>query len=194
MVDQALPTDRPDGSVCPWCSATVTPETVTCPSCGAVLISDEEPNLPGVTAVDAKVMRGERSPQRNRLLSWISGEYTDEVPATANTQAIAPPDPEVQREIRRLELEAEVASLQAEADAILSEAVVEGRVVDVPEGIRPLVVNDPAEAATADAPGVEAASPESGSGDEPPPADAADEPPADAADELPADAADEPPA
>jgi hypothetical protein len=162
----------------------VTPETVTCPSCNAVLITDEEPNLPGVTAVDAKVMRGERPPQRNRLLSWISGEYTDEVPATANTQAIAPPDPEVQREIRRLELEAEVASLQAEADAILSEAVVEGRVVDVPEGIRPFVVNDPAEAATGDAPGAGAASPaESESGDEPP-ADAADEPPAE--DEPPA--------
>jgi hypothetical protein len=140
--------DRPDGTVCPWCSATVTPETVTCPSCGAVLITDEEPNLPGVTAIDDKVMRGERPPQRNRLLSWISGEYQEaEVVTTTDAQAIAPPDAEVQREIRRLEFEAEVANLQAEADALQSEAVVEGLVVDVPEGIRPLAVNEPAASA-----------------------------------------------
>jgi len=193
MVDPALPTDRPDGSVCPWCSATVTPETVTCPSCGAILVSDEEPDLPGVTAVDAKVMRGEKPPQRSRLLSWISGEYTDEGPATADTQAIAPPDPAVQREIRRLELEAEVASLQAEANAILSEAVVEGRVVDVPEGIRPLAVNDPVETATGAAAEADDASPTG----EPSAADGV-EPPAESVDEPLADEAppteDEPPA
>jgi hypothetical protein len=143
MTEPTPPTDRPDGSVCPWCSATVTPETVTCPSCAAVLLSDEEPNLPGVTAVDMMSMRAEKPPQRNRLLSWISGEYVDETQTTADAQAIAPPDPEVQREIRRLEVEAEVASLQAEADAILSEAVVEGRTIEVPEGIRPLEINEP---------------------------------------------------
>lgn len=147
MSEPTPPTDRPDPSACPWCSATVTPETVTCPSCNAVLITDEEPNLPGVTAVDAKVMRGEKPPQRSRLLSWISGEYPEEAPTETHSQAIAPPDPEVQREIRRLEHEAEAASLQAEADALLSEAVVEGRVVEVPKGIRPLEMTEPAGAA-----------------------------------------------
>ena len=132
------------GTVCPWCSAAVTPETVTCPSCAAVLISDEEPDLPGVTEVDAKILRGEKPPPpRNRLLSWISGDYPDQASSPADAQAVAPPDPQVQREIRRLEYEAEVASLQAEADALLSEAVVEGRVVEVPDGIRPLEL-DPA--------------------------------------------------
>jgi hypothetical protein len=129
MTEPTPPTERPDGPVCPWCSTAVTPETVTCPSCKAVLISDEEPNLPGVTAVDLKVIAGERPPQRNRLLSWISGEYPEEIPTETNAQAIAPPDPAVQREIRRLEFEAEVANLQAEADALLSEAVAEGRIV-----------------------------------------------------------------
>ncbi len=174
MADRTLPTDRPDGSVCPWCSATVTLETVTCPSCGAVLISDEEQNLPGVTAIDEKVARGEKPPPpRSRLLSWISGEYPEDVPTPTDAHAIAPPDPEVQREIRRLEREAEVASLQAEADAILSEAVVEGRVVDLPEGMRPLAVTEPGEASsTGEAPSATEASPAT----EAPPAE--DQPPA----------------
>lgn len=138
------PTTPSTGTVCPWCSAAVTPETVICPSCAAVLISDEEPDLPGVTEVDAKILRGEKPPPpRNRLLSWISGDYPDQVSSPADAQAVAPPDAQVQREIRRLEYEAEVASLQAEADALLSEAVVEGRVVEVPDGIRPLEL-DPA--------------------------------------------------
>ena len=64
---------------------------------------------------------------RNRLMSWISGEYPDEVGAPAEAGALAPPDMAVRREILRLELEAEVANLQAEADALLAEAKVEGR-------------------------------------------------------------------
>jgi hypothetical protein len=136
----------------------VTPETVTCPSCKAVLISDEEQHLPGVTAVDDKVLRGEKPPPpRNRLLSWISGEYTDETPTPANTEAIAPPDAEVQREIRRLEIEAETANLQAEADALQSVAVIEGRLVEVPEGIRPLEIDESAAAAVAAGAGTEGA-------------------------------------
>ena len=144
------PTTPLTGTVCPWCSAAVTPETVICPSCAAVLISDEEPALPGVTEVDAKILRGEKPPPpRNRLLSWISGDYPDQASSPADAQAVAPPDPEVQREIRRLEYEAEVASLQAEADALLSEAVVEGRVVEVPDGIRPFELDPAAEGETA---------------------------------------------
>jgi hypothetical protein len=155
---EPTPTTPLTGTVCPWCSAAVTPETVICPSCAAVLISDEEPDLPGVTEVDAKVLRGEKPPPpRNRLLSWISGDYPDQASSPADAQAVAPPDPQVQREIRRLEYEAEVASLQAEADALLSEAVVEGRVVEVPDGIRPLEL-DPAADGETGATGGESAS------------------------------------
>jgi hypothetical protein len=130
MVDPTLPTDRSADSVCPWCSTSVTPETAICPSCGAILIAEEERDLPGVTAVDLAVLRGEKKPPgRSRLLSWISGEYPDEdAPATVtDSQALAPPDPAVQREILRLEIEAELANLQAEADALRSEAAAEGR-------------------------------------------------------------------
>jgi hypothetical protein len=141
MVDQTLPTQQPGASVCPWCSASLTPGVATCPSCGAILTSEGDPDLPGVTAVDQAVLRGEKkqSPSRNRLLSWISGEYPDAAPEVGDAQALAPPDPDVRREITRLALEAEVANLQAEADSILSEAAVEGRVIEVPEGINPFV-------------------------------------------------------
>ncbi len=119
-------------AVCPWCSAALTEGATECPSCGANLVPDGDPNVPGVTAVDAaSIIRSKASPEpRNRLLSWISGEYPNDVPSKAESQAIAPPDAEVRREILRLELEAEVANLQAEADAIAAEAAAEGRTVE----------------------------------------------------------------
>jgi hypothetical protein len=137
MVDSTVPMDRNADSVCPWCSAAVTPETAICPSCAAILISDEEHELPGITAVDPAVVRGEKkAPGRSRLLSWISGEYTEDAPEVgADAQALAPPDPAVQREILRLQLEAELTNLQAEADAIRSEAAFEGR--DLPAELAP---------------------------------------------------------
>ena len=139
MVDSAhLPEGSPD-IACPWCSTVVTAETATCPSCNAILISDEEPDLPGVTAIDAAVARGEKRPvQRGRFLSWFGGESPDEPVTATDAQAIAPPDDDVQREILRLQLAAQISNLQAEADSILSDALVEGRVADLPDGLRPL--------------------------------------------------------
>jgi hypothetical protein len=103
-----------------------------CPSCGANLVPDGDQNLPGLTAVDAaSIIRSKSPPQpRSRLMSWLSGEYTTDLPSKAEQQAIAPPDFEVRREILRLELEAEVANLQAEADALRAEAAAEGRSVE----------------------------------------------------------------
>ena len=122
-------------AICSWCSAEVAEGATICPSCGANLIPDGDPNVPGVTAVDAaSIIRSKSVSQpRSRLLSWISGEYQAEVPSRAEQQAIAPPDLEVRREILRLELQAEVANLQAEADALRAEAAAEGRVVDFPD-------------------------------------------------------------
>jgi hypothetical protein len=143
MADQTLPADTPSESICPWCSAAVVPGSPTCASCGAILESDEDRDLPGLTAVDPAALRPETKPaSRNRLLSWISGEYPEDAPSANEAQALAPPDAQVQREIIRLELEAEVANLQAERDALLSEAVVEGRVAELPEDIQPLATGE----------------------------------------------------
>ncbi len=119
--------------ICSWCSTEVADGVTVCPSCGANLVADGDPNVPGVTAVDAaSIIRSKSASQpRSRLLSWISGEYQTDVPSRAEQQAIAPPDLEVRREILRLELEAEVANLQAETDALLAEAAAEGRLVDL---------------------------------------------------------------
>lgn len=145
--DTTMPGDRPAAHVCPWCSAALDADAATCPSCGANLTADGEPVVPGLTAVDAEALlrsKGTTTQGRSRLMSWISGEYGNETPSAAESQAVAPPDIEVRREILRLELEAEVARLQSEADAILAEAAVEGRVVEIPEGLRSYA---PAEAA-----------------------------------------------
>jgi hypothetical protein len=120
-----------EASICPWCSASYNGEPETCPSCGAVLAADPttDPSLPGLTSIDTAAIVRAKTPSprsRNRILSWISGEYPDEPGTVADAGALAPPDLAVRREILRLELEAEVANLQAEADALIAEATVEG--------------------------------------------------------------------
>jgi hypothetical protein len=143
MADQTLPADQPSESICPWCSAALVADSPTCPSCGAILESDEDREVPGLTAVDHTISRADTKPAgRNRLLSWISGEYPDDAPSANEAQALAPPDPEVQREITRLALEAEVANLEAERDSLLSEAVVEGRVAELPEDVQDLATGE----------------------------------------------------
>jgi len=117
-------------TICPWCSATLpSDDEVSCPSCGATLTADVEPQLPGVTAIDAQaIARASQAPvrqSRSRLLSWISGEYDAGEGAPADSGALAPPDGAVKREILRLELEAEVANLQAENDSLVAEARLE---------------------------------------------------------------------
>jgi hypothetical protein len=127
MADQTAPAP----TICPWCSATLPADPgATCPSCGATLRTETEAQVPGVTAIDAEaIVRAARAPtpqRRSRLLSWISGDYEDEGGEAASTpESLAPPPPEVRREILRLELEAEVANLQAEAESIMADAEVE---------------------------------------------------------------------
>lgn len=137
MADDTAPVSDPTADICPWCSATLpSADEVDCPSCGATLTGDVEPQLPGLTAIDAQaIARASQAPirqQRSRLLSWISGEYdTDVEAAPADSEALAPPDEAVKREILRLELEAEVANLQAENEALIAEA----RLEEADEGI-----------------------------------------------------------
>lgn len=116
-----------------WCSAELPSDSeVTCPSCGATLIGDGDNAVPGVTAIDAEaIVRGARAARtkpRSRLMSWISGEYDDDADKPAPPGSLSPPPPEVRREMLRLELEAQVANLQAEAGAMAAEAAVESGV------------------------------------------------------------------
>jgi hypothetical protein len=136
MVDDTQPVPESTVSVCPWCSANYTGDPDTCPSCGAALAVDPatDPALPGLTAIDAAAIVRAKSAvarPRSRLLSWISGDYQDDTPSATEAGALAPPDLDVRREMLRLELEAEVANLQAEADALLAEAGFEGSAADL---------------------------------------------------------------
>lgn len=131
MVDDARSGGDPAPTICSWCSATYAGDPERCPSCGATLTGDAatDRSLPGLTAIDAAAIVRSRDPvkrPRNKLLSWISGEYPDQAPSASEAGALAPPDLAVRREILRLELEAEVANLQAEADAIRAEVIAEG--------------------------------------------------------------------
>jgi hypothetical protein len=131
---------------CPWCSAALpSSDLETCPSCGATLTSAPEAALPGVTAIDHEaILRATREPtrpQRSRLLSWLSGDYVEEGTSTTSApEAIAPPDAAVKAEILRLEIEAELADRQAEADSIAADAAVEGR--PIPGAIEEPVIED----------------------------------------------------
>jgi hypothetical protein len=131
MVDDTL-SAGPTDSICPWCSAAYTGEPDTCPACGAALAVDPnaDPALPGLTAIDAAAIARAKAPtprSRNRLLSWISGDYPEEASTAADVGALSPPPLEVRQEMLRLALEAEVANLQAEVGAIVAEAAAEGR-------------------------------------------------------------------
>jgi hypothetical protein len=114
---------------CTWCSAALPSDSeATCPTCGATLIGEGDNNLPGVTAIDAAaIIRGRAEPRpqrRNRLMSWISGEYPEEE-KPAPPGSLDPPPDDVRREMLRLEIEAQVANLQAEASAMAAEQAVE---------------------------------------------------------------------
>lgn len=134
MVDEVLSGGGSAASICPWCSAMYMGEPERCPSCNATLTGDAaaDPALPGLTAIDAVALARSKEParkSRSRLLSWISGEYPDEGPDKVDSGAVAPPDQAVRLEILKLELAAQVASLQAEADAMRADDMIDGRSV-----------------------------------------------------------------
>ena len=152
MADDRLTERAATVARCPWCSADLPATASTnCPSCGATLV-EPDGSVPGVNAIDADaIVRAARTAtpvRRSRLLSWISGEDGGEEEETpAPPGSLAPPPPDVRREMLRLELQAEYANLQAEAESIVSEAQADAR----EEGWEPLTDADdePAEAPTA---------------------------------------------
>jgi hypothetical protein len=130
MLDDATPTEASvEVPRCMWCSSALPSDSeTTCPTCGATLVGEGDNQVPGVTAIDAeaiiRVSREQKPQRRSRLMSWISGEYPEEE-KPAPPGSLEPPPLEVRREMLRLELEAQVANLQAEAGALAAEQAVE---------------------------------------------------------------------
>jgi hypothetical protein len=144
-----LPTDL----VCPWCSAALKPGATDCPSCGAQLKTENESDLPGLTSIDPRAKPLDIKPKsKNRILSWISGDYTDDALTKTDARAVAPPDLAVQEEILRLQIAADLADLQAEVASLQADDLVETGVSEPSEADdREVEVEAEAEAAIATA-------------------------------------------
>ena len=115
---------------CPWCSALLPEDGVErCPSCGAQLVtaSGADPNLPGVTTIDAEAIlraRSEVGRSRGGIMSFLTG--VEPPPDSGGSAAsLAPPPDAVRREMLRLELEAARADAAAEQVALKADVVVD---------------------------------------------------------------------
>jgi hypothetical protein len=131
MLDEAATGGSSPAPRCNWCSAPLPSDHETvCPSCGATLLGDGDPSVPGLTAIDAEAIlrnaRAAKAKPRSRLLGWISGDYDDDGgETTAAPGSLAPPPADVRREMLRLELEAQVANAQAEVEPRAADAALE---------------------------------------------------------------------
>lgn len=110
---------------CPWCSGPLrVPDAPECPSCGAHLHGGEDVEVPGVTAIDPALARIAAAPMKVKRTfgSLLVGDENEIPPPTeAEMPALARPDADVRREMLRLEMEARLAELQAEARMLEAE-------------------------------------------------------------------------
>jgi hypothetical protein len=94
---------------CPWCSTSIPTGAAACPSCGAAVEGKVTSGVPGVTEIDPTATLG---PDQGALpdvidpITWLRAG--DEAPI--DREAISRPSPEVEAEIHRMELEAEIAN------------------------------------------------------------------------------------
>ncbi|MCU0478574.1 MAG: hypothetical protein MUE92_07545 [Chloroflexi bacterium] len=152
MADEA-PRESPPGAtpgpaICPWCSAALpVPDASVCPACQAHLIEEQGVEIPGVTTVYPGLLASAAAPRKVKRTfgSLLVGEDNEIPPPTeAELPALAPPDADVRREMLRLELDARLASLQAEVKAIEAEdGIIPGVAEEPPSGAPP----DPASGA-----------------------------------------------
>ena len=123
-----LPPPAAPGLRCPWCSTPVESlEDATCVACGATLHGDLTVEIPGVTAIDSAHASRATAPRKTRrTLGSLFVGSGDGLPA------LAMPDPEVRREMLRLQLDAELAALTARAAALAAEQGIPAPVIPVP--------------------------------------------------------------
>ena len=101
-------------ATCPWCSATVPVAAVTCPSCNAALRDGATGDIAGVTQLDPGAMLRTKRIKTRGLAAWLVGERDTEESAIGKVE---PPSDAVRQEMRRLELAAIEAELDAKAAA-----------------------------------------------------------------------------
>lgn len=136
-------------TACPWCSEPLpTLGVPDCPSCGAHLVEDSSVEVPGVTAIDPGLLRAAAVPRKvKRTFGSLLVGDDDEIPppSEAEMPALARPDIDVRREMLRLEMEARLATLQAEARMLDAEGGVVGAADAAPPDPGPVEAHDTAE-------------------------------------------------
>jgi hypothetical protein len=93
---------------CPWCSASIPAGAATCPACGAAVESETTSDVPGLTVVDptAKLHDDEGMiPDSMDPMAWLRAGHGRQA---VHEDAVEPPSDAVRREMRRMELEAEI--------------------------------------------------------------------------------------
>jgi hypothetical protein len=101
--------------ICPWCSTPIPSSNDACPKCGAIVEGAVAKDIPGLTVVDPTAVLGVADEglvpdvvDPKALLR--AGVYEQPV----NPEALLPPSEAVRREMRKMELEAQIENAGTE--------------------------------------------------------------------------------
>jgi hypothetical protein len=97
--------------ICHWCSTPIPPDATACPKCGAAVEGAVAADIPGLTAVDPKSPRAEMPETVPNPIGWLRAGKDATAP---NAEAFRPPSDAVRREMRRIELEAQIENAGTE--------------------------------------------------------------------------------
>ena len=136
---EAAPSGAPEAAqpteTCPWCSAKVSGNPVTCPSCGASLREAANGEILGVTQIDPGAVSRASRIKPGRLATWLGAESTDD--ATDLGGNVEPPSKEVREEMLRLELAAIDAEIEAKKQAAEAQKLVPDELSAEDPGAKP---------------------------------------------------------
>ena len=105
--------DETTSSICLWCSAEIPAGAAACAKCGALVVGAKAVDLPGVTEVDPNAKLPDEPDLPDFLepgLLLHAGMETTASDEPTDEAAIAPPTPEVALEMKKMELEAQIAN------------------------------------------------------------------------------------
>jgi hypothetical protein len=88
---------------CHWCSSPIPSGGTTCPKCGAVA-EGAAGEIPGLTAVDPSAPRADPPDMVPNPIGWLRAGHAP----TGSSSAYQVPSDDVLREMRKMELEAEI--------------------------------------------------------------------------------------
>jgi hypothetical protein len=127
-------------------------EASSCPSCGAALRDAADGDIAGVTQIDPGAVLRTKRIKRSGLAAWLVGERDADEPSIGKVE---PPSDAVRQEMRRLELAAIEAELDAKTAAAEAnrELGIDGEApataTDVAAGAAPATAPEPATAPVA---------------------------------------------